>query len=295
MARPMDEENWIEFRHYTSVVERIRPFVIDYLALSADFSAVAGAEAEIGSALTQVFHHGMISIPVGVDANARAQQLVSNFLGAASAFRDRAASRISKDYGRLSGEAQLLKTTTSRIFDASFAYRSMYALRNFAQHHELPISFVPIDAERTPEGAMVARIALHLYPSTLAASDHVNAKVRAELSRIPQDFLKLAPLLTEFMTAHQAIMVQVLDFYAGGLTAMAQYAAAVYQAFEIPHDVVPVVWEGDDPSGGPHTQNRCIMCGFDEMLRALQLRDELNGMLATTVFHGAPNRSADPG
>src|SRR5688572_27098226 len=132
--------------------------MIDYLALAADFESVSGVEEELGGALTGILSEGMISIPAGVDANARAQQLVSNFLGAASAFRDRAASRISRDYGDKSPEAQALKAATSRWFDSSFAYRSMYALRNYAQHHELPISFVPIDADRTPQGEMVARI-----------------------------------------------------------------------------------------------------------------------------------------
>ena len=57
---------------------------------------------------------------------------------------------------------------------------------------------------------------------------------------------------------------------------MAHYAAAIYRRFEIPHDVIPVIWEGDDPKDGPGTQRRAIMIGFDEMLRAFALREKLN-------------------
>lgn len=284
LERPLDEENWIEFRQYTQVIEHIRPFLIDYLALSADFQAVTCTEEQIGAELTRTLDGGMISIPAGVDANARAQQLVSNFLSAASAFRDRAASRVSRKWGHDSSEGRSLKAKTSQLFDSSFAYRLMYALRNYAQHHELPISLVPINAERCADGSMIARVSLHLHPMALAESDRLSSKIRAELHAVPASFLHLMPLLTEFMIAHQSLMAIVLGFFSTPLEEMAHYAAAVYRTFEVPHDAVPVVWEGDDPAEGPHTQERFIPRGFDEMVRAFRLRDELRSALANASF-----------
>jgi hypothetical protein len=293
MARPLDEEHWREFRQYTRVIEKVRPFIIDYLALSADYRAAVGVGAEIAGTLSLILQEGMISIPAGVDANARAQQLVTNYLGAASAFRDRAASRISRDYGSDSPQAKALKATMSSAYDASFAYRAMYALRNYAQHNELPISYVPINAERAPGGAMVAEVALHLSPSTLAVSHRLNAKLRAELRARADEILELTPLMIEFMLAHQAIMYHILELYYDKLGAMAHYAAALYRTFEVPHDVVPVVWEGDDPKDGPHTQTACFMIGVDEMVRALELRDQLKLLLGPTMFSDLPVPAAD--
>lgn len=289
--RVLDEENWTEFCAMTRVVEWLRPFMIDFLALQSDFDSAFAVEDEVGAILTGVLAQSMISIPVGVEANARAQQLVGNFLGAASAFRDRAATRLSREFGRDSPESRALKSETSRMFDASFAYRSMYALRNYAQHHEVPISFVPINAARSADGTMTCQIALHLDPAALITSGITNANLRAELAKIDGKLLMLRDLLAEFMTAHRSIMATILDIYETGLGQMAHYAAALHRILEIPADVVPVVWEGCDPAEGPQSQERCFMCGFDEMSRAFELRFELKAKLAGAVFHNSPERA----
>lgn len=276
IARPLEEDNWVEFRRYTRVVEYLRPYMVDYLALAADFEAVERAELEIGEALSRQFEVGLIAIPAGVDANANAQRRVGNFLGAASAFRDRAKTRLLAEFGKESAEAWAFEAATNHWFDTSLAYRCLCQLRNYAQHHELPISFVPISAVRGPDGSMTARIGLQLYPATLAASSRINKKVMTELKALGTDPLNLSVFAAEYMKAHSGLMALVLGLYAPRLEEMAHYAAAIYRLFEIPHDVVPVIWEGDDPEAFPSSQRRAIMMGFDEMLRAFALRERLS-------------------
>jgi len=280
IARPLEEDNWVEFRHLTRVVEYLRPYMVDYLALTADFQAVKIAEQDIGQALSKQLEVGMIAIPAGVDANADAQRRVGNFLGAASAFRDRTKTRLLAEYGAESVEASAFEAATNHWFDTSLAYRCLCQLRNYAQHHELPISFVPINAERSPDGTMAARIELQLYPATLASSSRVSKKVRAELKTLGTQPLNLSMLAADYMTAHDGLMALVLGLYTPRLEEMARYAAAIYRLFEIPHDVVPVIWEGEDPEGNPNSQRRAIMMGFDEMLRAFALRERLTLLAA---------------
>lgn len=274
-SQAFDAESWREFRECTRPVEELRPFIIDWLAFSADYDAVLRSEMEIGTELTQALALGMISVPLGVEANARAQRSISNFLGAASAFRDRSENRLRRAFDKDSGQLVAWKKEVSRAFDASFAYRCLYQLRNYAQHHELPISFVPISASRSEESVMEARVAMHLYPGFLASSGDINAKVRTELRSLPEDALDLSLLAREYMSCHRRFMALILNFYRPRLEEMAHYAVAFYRTFEIPEDATPVVWEGDDPSNGPAGQNRAIMTGFDEMLRAFALMEHL--------------------
>lgn len=275
-ARPIDATIWSEFRQYTRVVELLRPYMVDYLALSEDYAAFERTEVEIGEALSRQLATAMITIPAGVDANAEAQRRIGNFLGAASAFRDRSKTRLLGQFGKQGVEPAAFEAATNHWFDTSFAYRCLCQLRNFAQHHELPISFVPINADRMADGVMAARIGLQLYPATLAASSRVNKKVRTELLTLGSGPLDLTALAVDYRKAHDGLMALVLGFYTPALEQMAHYAAAVFQRFEIPEGAVPVIWEGDDPAGGPGTQRRAIMMGFDEMLRAFALREKLN-------------------
>ncbi|CAH0354428.1 hypothetical protein [Sphingobium sp. CECT 9361] len=123
---------------------------------------------------------------------------------------------------------------------------------------------------------MVARIGLQLFPATLASSGRVNKKVRAELKALGTEPLNLSTLAADYMKAHDGLMALVLGLYSTRLDEMAHYAAAIYRLFEIPHDGVPVIWEGGDPKDGPDIKLRAIMMGFDEMLRAFALRERLN-------------------
>ena len=284
-ASSVDEPTWNEFRAFTLVVEHIRPFIIDYLALRADYEALAAVEDELSAELTSILAGGMISIQAGVEVNARAQQLVSNFLGACSAFRDRAASRLSQQFGSTATEAATLKTTVSRVFEKSFAYRLLYALRNYAQHHEMPVSFVPINADRAQDGTMRARIAILLQLDALQASRRLNAKLRTELNAVGSQQVKLCPLLAEYLTGHQEIMRDLLILFVPRLREMVHYATAFCREYEVPDDVVSVVWEGDDPAAGPHTQRRYLLCGFDEMVSALDLLQLLEELIPSAAFH----------
>lgn len=276
IARPLEEDNWLEFRTLTRVVGELRPFRVDHMALSADFAEVRTAEMEIGATLSHGFKAGLIGVPAGVEANANAQRRVSNFLSAASAFRDRSCTRLRSGFGKDSEEMTAFEVAMSHAFDTSFAYRCLCQLRNFAQHHELPISFVPIDADRGTDGSMAARVKLQLFPRMLVATGMGNKKVRAELSALPADPLDLSALAAEYMKAHDGLMALVLGIYAPRLEQMAHYAGVIYRLFEVPQDAVPVIWEGDDPAAGDGPPRRAVFMGFDEMLSAFALREQLH-------------------
>jgi hypothetical protein len=279
LDQPLNEENWEEFCHYTKVVGDLRPFVIDYLALQADFAAVSSAAASASGEMTAAFVHGIVSVSAGIETQAKAQRAVSNYLGAASALRDRAATRLARRHGADSVEAQSLKNKLSELFDKSFAYRVLYALRNHAQHHENPISLVPIDAKRDSTEQMVATVSLRLDPQVLAGNLKLSRKVREELRELSCPDLELQALIAEHMDAHAEIMLTLLELEVGRLVEMAQYAAALHRVLEIPEGVVAVIWEGGDPSLGPQSQKRCLMCGFDELQRVVQLLTELRAIV----------------
>ena len=291
VAKPLDVENWDEFRKFTRVVELLRAYTIDFRALSNDHAALLRAEIEIGDELSAHFSRSMISINQGVEANARAQQLATNFLGAASAFRDRCMSRLSRHFGSDSETARKFKEVTSTIHDASFAYRISYHLRNFAQHNELPISLVPINASRMDDGTMAASVAFHLDPPLLLERGKFKSSVAAELAAFGTRKVSLNRILEEYMVAHRHLMLTIIGFFAPALVEMVYYAREVERVLEIPSGCTPVIWEGDDPAAGPQTQERCIMFGFDEMQNALELFSQLDAADFSSAYSNQIEKS----
>ena len=276
-ARPLDDETWAEFCQLTKVASDFRAFMIDYMALRFDFEALSSASARLASNISYVIDARMVSALEGIEAQAEAQRLVTNFLGAASAFRDRATTRLVHRFGKSSKEATAFNAKKSGIYDRSFAYRTLYALRNHAQHHENPLSMVPIKADRDPDGKLGVKIALQLDPLSLAANPKTNAKLRAELQARGGELLNLLTLVSENMSEHDELMLCLIEIHGPRIVEMAHYAAALHGLLEIPADAVPVVWEGSDPAGGPQTQDRWFECGFDELEKIIRLGASLRG------------------
>src|SRR5947209_7782627 len=139
----LSAEHWTEFEQLVAIIAELRPFVIDYLSLEGDYTALASVEEEIAAYLggmPNTFSFGGLQQTVVL---AKAHGALSNFLASASAFRDRADTRLRERYGPNSPQAKQLKAAISGAYDASFAYRLLYTLRNYGQHHDSPLSKIP--------------------------------------------------------------------------------------------------------------------------------------------------------
>ncbi len=275
MEHVLTDDEWKEFDRYTRVIEDLRPAMVDFLSLRADYHAAAAVAEEGAANLDARFVTGWIDMSTAVDVHANAQRHIANFLSSSSAFRDRAAARL-RDRPDAKSAFEALKTECSDIYDTSFAYRVLYNLRNYAQHFAPPIAIIPITAELTSAGLMATRVELLLQPQTLVRNSKLQPSVRKELAELGENRITLMPMLHRYWEDHQRIMYFLIWSESTRLDEMAFYAAHLYQAYEIPHAAIPVLWEGGDPAIGPQSQHRAIPFRFDELERFLALRDNLS-------------------
>ena len=273
-AHVLTEKEWAEFEKYAGVVNDMRAFMIDYLALVADYEAFVAVDDEIAADASLAINARFLDTPALVRAQAKAQRSVSNFLSAGSAFRDRAQKRLSGRGARAIPSPAALKARISEIYDASIDYRVTYILRNHAQHHENPISMCPIEGARADDGKIAARMRMGLDPQVLAADKKLPAAKRAELLTLDAQ-LPMAGIIERTMADFSRIMLFVLEANRQRLIEMAQYAAALFRAFEIPHNAKPVIFNGFDPTKGPPTTENCYLFGLDELTVCVEMLDRL--------------------
>jgi hypothetical protein len=281
MEHVLSQGEWKEFDRYTRVIEDLRPPMVDFLALKADYHAAAAVAEDGAASLDARFITGWIDMSTAVDAHANAQRHVGNFLSSASAFRDRTAARLINGAGD-NKALDAFKRECSNIYDVSFGYRVLYNLRNHAQHFAPPIAIIPITGERTSTGLMAVRIELFLRPEILAQNAKLQSAVRNELAQLGEQRLPLKPLLDQYWDDHQRLMFFLIRSESTRLDEMASYAAHLYQAYKIPHEAIPVLWEGGDPSTGPESQHGAIPFRFDELERYLALRENLSRLQPTS-------------
>jgi hypothetical protein len=143
----LDEEVVKEFEEIAGAFARIRPALIDFLALRADHSALSKLPDHLCS------QHESNNLPLleggllFLETHVAAERRLSAFLNSASAFRDRLLARLASN----PGHKALVKRCIKEVYDRSFAYRLCYNLRNYAQHQSAPLHFIPLRGSASEE------------------------------------------------------------------------------------------------------------------------------------------------
>jgi hypothetical protein len=164
-----------------------------------------------------------------------------------------------------------LKAAIKGAYDASFAYRLLYNLRNYAQHHDSPLSVIPMHGERQTTGEITFMVSLLLKPKEMLRSKEIQKSFRPELSRQSDD-IQLVPLVKEYFRLHGAIMKAVIDLRVPRLIELQRYGQVVFTKTGLPPGAVPVIWEGEDPRRPLH------LChfSFDEFAFVQRLHNRLS-------------------
>lgn len=245
-SQPLSEEAWNDFNEYVAVATDVRPFVIDYLSLQYDFEVVTGAITRITNEVAERTNP-LVNIGVNhLKTMAMAQGAISNFLSSATSFRERAKTRLRDDYGKDSSEEKQFRDTEKAAYDGWFAYRMLYNLRNYGQHHDMPLSLVPVSALRGADGKFVATANLFVDPSEILESDLIQKSFREkELTKLTEQ-LELMPLIKQYMQLHGLLLNVIVSIHLPRLVQMQHYEKLLLERTNIPTDAIPVIFEEDE-------------------------------------------------
>jgi hypothetical protein len=242
-SQPLSEDAWNDFNKYVAVATDVRPFVIDYLSLQDDFEVVSGVITRITSEVSQR-ENPLANIGINhLKTMATAQGAISNFLSSASAFRDRAKTRLRTAYGKASAEEQRFIDTERAAYDGWFAYRLLYNLRNYGQHHDMPLSLVPVSARREADGKFAATANLLIDPTEILESDLIqNSFRKKELSKLTEQ-LELMPMVQQYMRLHGLMLNLIVSIHLPRLVQMQEYEALLHEKTHIPLGAIPMIYE----------------------------------------------------
>jgi hypothetical protein len=260
------------YNQAVAVIGDMRPILIDYLALEADYEALQA----IGPELRERFGGGPLTL-VGVDmvmVQTGVQRALSNFLQAARAFVDRTQTRLSQDghNARPSPAWQRFANVEKAAFEQSLGVRILTLLSRYIRHYEAPVTLVPIsDGE---DGDIHIEMRLILGVETLLGFDGLDGRLRAELLSLRDKRLDLMALAEAFMAAHGAMMLSLIHNRAGELFALEQFEARIAEQCKPPEGAIPIIWEGPQPTDGKLDGSAYHFC-FEESQFLFQLAKRL--------------------
>jgi hypothetical protein len=268
---PLSEQQYAEFEEAIRVTSMLRPYVIDFMGLEENFLTFNELPGEMKSqfeALTNPMIEGAIG---GVKRIAKSQNTLSNFLCSASAFRDRSTMRIKSRYGSDSPRVAAWTAVIAAAYDAHFEFRLLHNLRNYAQHHDIPLSLVPVRSKANDKAEIEAAVSVVLAPSKLLSSPLIQKNFRPQLSLISGD-LDLNAAAEVYFRLHAGFLKATLEAYKAEIAWMHVYRNALAKHLKLPAGAFPAIWEGDLPLRDGETINqRIIHFSFDELDMILAL------------------------
>lgn len=244
----LSEEIWEEFNRIVAITSELRPFVVDFVSLENNFALLTSTEDDLARHVESMNNPIEINGVDHIQNLARAQGAISNFLSAASALRERGLTRLRSRYGKDSLETKKFKAAMTDAYDGWFAYRLLYNLRNYEQHHDMPLSIIPISAARDNTGQMRAEARLVLKPKDLLESNLIQAAFRTKELVHRVDDILLMPLAKQFMQLHGSMFKAIVEMHVERLMEFQAYARAVFKTMKLPKNAKPIIWEGEDIS-----------------------------------------------
>lgn len=239
-----------ELEKITSVVHYLQPIVLAWDAVSRNHGELVASVETFHDALHAAMKSGnTIVTPVLLDGLATIAQKLGNFLASASAFLSQTERRIL----RVRGPQDQASWNSQRhgAHSASFAYRLLYELRNFAQHYEFPLSTLDITGVRPSAGEdMTFEASPRLMRDTLLAEDYNWKSVGAEIATQPEK-IDVMPLCAEYGQILRMLCIQALAPEWAALQNCARYFGVVAKKIQIPPDAVPILTIGHVPGTPP--------------------------------------------
>jgi hypothetical protein len=174
-----------------------------------------------------------------------------NYLASVRTYLDYTETRIKRRYGEESERWRGFKRQCSDAYDASFSYRFLYRLRNYAQHCGLPINRIRFKVQPTEEDPNQPDYSLWVgivRDELLQAFDWGN--LEEEIAALPSEF-EINPLLDEMTSQLDNINNSLAAEELPALTEHANYIKATLARISYKHeDGDPCIFELAETEGG---------------------------------------------
>ncbi len=237
-----------ELHEVTRVIYDVQPILMAFEVVHRNHCDLVAC-AEAGRERMNNSPNNMVEVSTLMDALVSAIQRLNNFISSATAFLAQTEAHLRSIHGK---EAPQVATWTKARRDAhaaSFAYRFLYELRNFAQHSSLPLSGLDIDAKREHRhDRLDFRAVLSMYRDGLLSTGYDwNRNVLQEIRDQPEKF-DVLPLASAYAHDLRKLCLIAILFQSDRLMRCAGYLDVVKRKIQFEPGALPVVVVGETVS-----------------------------------------------
>ena len=239
-----DELTASQLEEIQSWISDVNAAISDWVSIRAvrtTYDEIIQCQRSTRKALNNLANPTAFDVPSMIAAYANMEQRLSSFLFAASAFRDRTKTRLRERYGEKSENLAAFEDLQKSEYDKLFSYRLLYNVRNFAQHHAIPISLAEFSGKKNSDGAFEFYVKFSIYKNELLRSSLIQKSFRRVLVSSEEGEYDLISCCTEYMESYSRLAQSVLQEHEPAFDRFVTYVSKTFDFSNASHGEEPVI------------------------------------------------------
>lgn len=235
LKNDFSRDSYNELQSYSKIIYDLQPIALLFDAVRINFNDL---NADINKEITIIntVELGKEIVFKNLVLMSKLLVRITNFITSANSFlthTELILKKISEDDGWNNFRNDLHKN--------SFSYRFVYELRNYSQHHSLPISSLNINVD-IPTGN--AKLIVKMKRDELLNSGYKWGKYKKDLESCNEEF-DLYPHLVDYMKIIEKLLFKCTEVKKIQIQECVDYFNRLNSAFNFPSNSVPVVFIGE--------------------------------------------------
>jgi hypothetical protein len=266
-----------EMHKVVRVVFDLQPIIFAFNVVERNYRELIDSIQEYRSQLIKITPNMAIPSSYVMEGLILASQKINNLLSSASAFLSQTETNLNRLHGKNSSKLTTWNEKRKSIHTASFSYRFLYELRNFAQHRSIPLSRFNIAGKRVADVAMVFKVDVLILRDELLDNGYDWKKLRHEIKQHPPE-IDLLPLAKEYLHGLRQIGLEAVKYQTEQLALCGQYFDAWKSMMHLPAGAIPVVYIGESASPNevppsrfdliPMEQYQYLLSKYEQLVKA---------------------------
>ncbi|MGY8871567.1 MAG: hypothetical protein ACKVJE_14105 [Pseudomonadales bacterium] len=246
-----DEECYKELNKYINVIFSLQPVLVSYETVELSYQETLGLVEKYDHHFSTVTAPDAAQINILLGYLIEATQKITNFLSSVTSFLSCSEVRLKKEFG---AESTLLNEWINfrkDLHSESFEYRFLYTMRNYSQHHYLPVSNVDIKLDNIVIGERSTSNSITIDRDELLDSGFNWPKsLRIDIEKLDAK-IDLIPIIDKYMCSVRKIAYRYIAIYKIEIQDCSRYMTELKRRFAFPENSTPVIYTGETREGQP--------------------------------------------
>lgn len=204
----------------------------------------------------------------GLDTIALANQKISNFLSSASQYLTITEIKLNGFFGDKSKESKVWNEIRKNIYHKNFGYRLVYELRNFSQHHGLPLSSCKISQKHLLSKEPLKSIEILINKNHLLSTGYKwKESLIPDIKSINEPIF-VKTLCDEYMFNLRTLKSEFFKIIEFKLNELETFICQLFRLYKIPTEAHPVIFiylKDDNLNGIPKHQEEFVITEIEHI------------------------------